>query len=365
MTSLQNLGDLLRTNPRPQYWSSAEVKMWLEAIGLDIYIHAFEAAGIQGADLISMDADGLKRRLGVSSLGHRSQMMQHIALLSAKASQNFKREESSKVSNGRKIDSMYPDKAARQLKAAQEEKLIEARAKYWSLEERNALLGQAIDPAEVGKRPPPKPAEPGLNSELIKRTTAPIKSIYHDQQRFIDPPMFDRERTVPVRGDRVGNAPSTIRQRHGNVQKSSQVLQMRRTEARGETNEILYPQPQVPTQEDEAEESPAKKLVRLSDTIKKLESEAKYEELVRAWVEYGACVRMEHSDTHPLLVRTHFSIATTYLRQKMVVQALQHFKASEEINSCNDYEKDKEAANFRCRQVFAFYLGVSFLTFAN
>ena len=139
MTSLQNLGDLLRANPKPQYWSSVEVKMWLEAIGLDIYMHAFEAAGIKGADLISMDADGLKRRLGVSSLGHRAQMMQHIAVLSSKASQTFKREESSKASHVRKIDTMYPDKALRQTKAAQEEKLIEARATYWGLEERNAL----------------------------------------------------------------------------------------------------------------------------------------------------------------------------------------------------------------------------------
>jgi hypothetical protein len=122
-----------------------EVKVWLEAIGLDIYIHAFEAAGIQGSDLIALDADALKRRLGVSSLGHRAQMMQHISILSARSAQSFKRDETSKTSNLRRnIIDAYPDKALRQLKAAQEEKLIEARAKYWSHEERNALVEKVI-----------------------------------------------------------------------------------------------------------------------------------------------------------------------------------------------------------------------------
>lgn len=36
------------------------------------------------------------------------------------------------------------------------------------------------------------------------------------------------------------------------------------------------------------------------------------DELVRAWVEYGACVRMEHGEKHIQLVRTHFYLATTY-----------------------------------------------------
>jgi hypothetical protein len=142
---MSTLSDLLRVNPRPQYWSSLEVKVWLEAIGLDVYIHAFEAAGIQGSDLIALDADALKRRLGVSSLGHRAQMMQQISILSARAAQSFKRDETSKTSNLRRnIIDAYPDKALRQQKAAQEEKLIEARAKYWSHEERNALVEKVI-----------------------------------------------------------------------------------------------------------------------------------------------------------------------------------------------------------------------------
>jgi hypothetical protein len=142
---MSSVPDLLRVNPRPQYWSSLEVKVWLEAIGLDVYIHAFEAAGIQGSDLIALDADALKRRLGVSSLGHRAQMMQQISILSARAAQSFKRDETSKTSNIRRnIIDAYPDKALRLQKAAQEEKLIEARAKYWSHEERNAMVEKVI-----------------------------------------------------------------------------------------------------------------------------------------------------------------------------------------------------------------------------
>ena len=42
---MSQVAELLRVNPRPQYRSTTEVKMWLEAIGLEIYVHAFEAAG--------------------------------------------------------------------------------------------------------------------------------------------------------------------------------------------------------------------------------------------------------------------------------------------------------------------------------
>eukprot|EP00961_Rhodomonas_salina_P078334 1052688-Rhodomonas_salina.1 len=60
--------DILRAHPRPEYWSGIEVRRWLEAIELDVYAPTFEAAGVEGSDLIKLDADGLKRRLGVASL---------------------------------------------------------------------------------------------------------------------------------------------------------------------------------------------------------------------------------------------------------------------------------------------------------
>jgi hypothetical protein len=212
----------------------------------------------------------------------------------------------------------------------------------------HASRGQAIDPTEPVKRPPSKPAGHVSNPETFKRPAIPVKNVHNELQRFGDHKAFENETrsTAPMRGDRHGTVASNIRQRAAVSQRSGPTQQTRNMEKRRDTMENTNA---VQVLAEEHEECPSKKLVRLSDVIKKLESEAKYEELVRAWVEYGACVRMEHSDTHPLLVRTHFSIATTYLRQKMVVQALQHFKAAEEINSCNDYDTDKEAATFRCR----------------
>ena len=307
-------------------------------------------------------------------------MMQHIALLSSRAAQSFKRDESSKIATVRKIDAMYPDKVLRQVKAAQEEKLIEARAKYWSLEERNALVDkvciafeapyekpeieflwsrgtatQVTDTSESKRPAAVKNAaqEPAMIAESIKRSTAPAKIAHSEAQRldaaqFLAAQFLERKPLVSQpRGDR-----QNTQQRHRvtGTQNQAMIPQQKRIESRYEVSEHVSMSPDMLRGEaQEMDETPAKKLIRLSDTIKKLESEAKYEELIRAWVEYGACVRMEHSDTHPLLVRTHFSIATNYLRQKLVVQALQHFKASEEINSCNDCDKDKEAANFRCR----------------
>lgn len=96
------------------------------------------------------------------------------------------------------------------------------------------------------------------------------------------------------------------------------------------------------------------------------------DELLRAWVEYGACVRMEHGEKHPQLVRTHFYLATTYrerrahftpsrlrgcsllitvcsaVRQKLVAQALQHFKTADSVNT-QIGSKDPDSQNFHCR----------------
>ena len=144
MAGPNSVVDLLRLNPKPQYWSAAEVRMWLESLGLEMYVPTFEAAGIQGADLIAMDAEALKRRLGVASLGHRAQMVQQIAVLAARATQAFKRKEASRTTAAAKrqdiIETMYPDRILRQQKAAQCEKILGARAKYWTLDERNGAL---------------------------------------------------------------------------------------------------------------------------------------------------------------------------------------------------------------------------------
>jgi len=58
-------------------------------------------------------------------------------------------------------------------------------------------------------------------------------------------------------------------------------------------------------------------------------------------------VRMQHSDKDKLLVRTHFNLATTYLRQKLVPQALYQFKEADLVNQANDAADD--ALSFKCR----------------
>jgi hypothetical protein len=192
-------------------------------------------------------------------------------------------------------------------------------------------------------------SETAYISEPVKRVTTQVpRPLFSEQQQsrmgdiaqLLERDKKYRETVTERARERPANNISLVRQRRAVAQNQPPVQASRKADLGNQGIEA-----------DNFEETPAKKMARLSDTIKKLESEAKYDELIRAWVEYGACVRMEHSDAHPLLVRTHFSMATTYLRQKLVVQALQHFKAAEEINSCNDFDKDKEAANFRCRCV--------------
>jgi hypothetical protein len=194
---------ILRSHP-PQKWDTADVKRWLESIGMDVYSPIFEATGVQGSDLIQMDAEALKRRCGVSSLGHRTQIMSQIAILSARATMSIKREgEKSAVSKRKEVgrparrtpetnpivtffllgvaacsksvpimshhssqtapgspvlnqeplfpphssrlaapqllENLYPDKARRNIKAAMDEKLLEAREMYWTPDDRKVL----------------------------------------------------------------------------------------------------------------------------------------------------------------------------------------------------------------------------------
>ena len=194
---------ILRSHP-PQKWDTSDVKRWLESIGMDVYSPIFEATGVQGSDLIQMDAEALKRRCGVSSLGHRTQIMSQIAILSARATMSIKREgeksavskrkevgrparrtpetnpiatffllgvaacsksvpimshhssqtapgspvlnqeplfppHSSRLATPQLLENLYPDKARRNIKAAMDEKLLEAREMYWTPDDRKVL----------------------------------------------------------------------------------------------------------------------------------------------------------------------------------------------------------------------------------
>ena len=53
--------------------------------------------GVQGADLIHMDADALKRRLGVAHLGHRTKLLKEIAVLASRAVLATRRGEENKA----------------------------------------------------------------------------------------------------------------------------------------------------------------------------------------------------------------------------------------------------------------------------
>eukprot|EP00961_Rhodomonas_salina_P107621 1449063-Rhodomonas_salina.2 len=65
--------------------------------------------------------------------------MQNIAILSSRASQSYKREELSKDSAMKRkhvMESMYPDRVRREEKQKQDEKLLQARADFWTPEVR-------------------------------------------------------------------------------------------------------------------------------------------------------------------------------------------------------------------------------------
>ena len=101
---------------------------WLKAIELDVYAPTFEAAGVVGADLITMDAEALKRRLGVAHLGHRTKLLKEIAVLANRAMQHMRRGEEARakdLTQKRKelMDSMYPDRVRRELKEKQDEQI--------------------------------------------------------------------------------------------------------------------------------------------------------------------------------------------------------------------------------------------------
>ena len=99
--------------------------------------------------------------------------------------------------------------------------------------------------------------------------------------------------------------------------------------------------------EDEVFVTPAERMEEVKKRIQKLENEGNYGELIKAWVEYGACVRILHSDKDKQLVQAHFNLATNYLRQKLVMQALYHFKEADTVNQA--HTADDDALFFKCR----------------
>lgn len=343
--------------PRPQNWTALEVRRWLEAIELDVYAPTFEAAGVQGADLIGMDADALKRRLGVAHLGHRTKLLKEIAILANRAMLSMRRGEEGKTKDfaqKRKelMDTMYPDRVRRELKAQQEEKLLEARAAFWTPDNRKTL--GAVDKASVanqsraggdtgGGRPRAAHRKPDDNLIITEgNATANVRAgdNQHRTQFWGAHPAQQRAMERPATGSRPRRA-----QRAGAVRPETAGAS-RAADRGGPTSGW---QDGHDEQEEEAElfDTPSKRMQNVAERIKQLEDQGNYEELIKAWVEYGACVRMQHSDKDKLLVRTHFNLATTYLRQKLVPQALYQFKEADLVNQCNTTEED--ALSFKCR----------------
>lgn len=317
------VSEMLRAHPRPQQWTATEVRKWLEAIGLDVYAPTFEAAGVQGGDLVTMDAEALKRRLGVASLGHRSQLLQHIAVLAARAAQSIKREGVPKeiaASTRRKqlLDSMCPDRLRREAKAAQDEKLVEARTAFWTPKDRGHV--PRARPAVTANKAADASAQ-DTSAEGLGGTEAPVRT--GPGARVARRPLAARPRPMSGRGGGGGGGGWAGEEGGGR-------------EGSGEE------------EDEEVFLTPEERKTQVAERIAALDGrDDNHEELIKAWVEYGACIRMEHSDMHPELVRAHFNLATTYLRHKYIPQALAHFKAAEGVNEANPGAPD--SAVFRCR----------------
>jgi hypothetical protein len=318
---------MLRAHPRPHMWTSAEVRKWLEAIGLDVYAPTFEAAGVQGGDLVAMDAEALKRRLGVASLGHRSQLLQHIAVLSARAALSMKREDVPKeaaASTRRKklLDQMNPDRMRREAQAARDEKLVEARTAFWTPKDRGHV--PRVRPTTAGPRGT-EPAARDRSFNGMSETNAARPGTGRGPRLRVPAPRPRPESSRGARGAGSGSAAFAQAEEQDDAEDG--------TGSAGDDEVFL---------------TPAERKRAVAERIAALEGqEDAHDALVRAWVEYGACVRMEHSDTHPELVRAHFNLATTYLRGKCVPQALAHFKAADSVNEANPRAPD--AGVFRCR----------------
>lgn len=341
------VASILRAAPRPQNWSKNEVRRWLEAIELDVYAPTFEAAGVQGADLIGMDADALKRRLGVAHLGHRTTLLKEIAILANRATLSMRRGEESRTKDfvqKRKelLDTMYPDRVRREMKAQQDEKLLEARAAFWTPDNRKTM--GAVDHSSAihhgtgrGARsaaPTRKHHEENLIiSESDHRHRTQSWGGHAAQQRATVRPVT----AVRKRVHGAGARPRTAGPSRGQDSEAPISGLQDRADGHGEDNDAELRRCKMPSE----------LMQEVTERIKDLEAKGSYDELIKAWVEYGACVRMLYSDKDKLLVRTHFNMATTYLRQKLVKQAIYHFQEADMVNQANSTADD--ALSFKCR----------------
>ena len=327
--------ELLRQFPKPQAWKKEEVEAWLESLGLSLYLPAFEAAGVEGADLILLDAEQLKRRLGVTSLGHRTKMLKSIAILRAKAGSSIRREvQEDLIDPFQKarmtMDKIYPAKLRIEKKAAQDEKIVDARAKFWTPEDRKMRGAEDLKTKTLES----------------KRTRPPSASLSEERLKAIDTKgvqvAIGHGRQVAALALR-GHHRDAHLQLHPDANRSKFQRKQEKPASRSPPLDVSYED----EEDSEYLQPPSVRLEIIQERIKKLNEEGNFEELIKAWVEYAACVRMQHSDSHPLLVRSHFHLATTYLRLKMIVQALFHFKAADNINQLNP--QTDESLAFRCR----------------
>ena len=351
---------ILRAQPRPQDWKELEVRRWLEALELEVYAPTFEAAGVVGADLITMDAEALKRRLGVAHLGHRTKLLKEIAVLAARAMQHVRRGEEAKAKDltmKRKdfLDSLYPDRVRRELKEKQDEKLLEARAAFWTPDSDLRKTAKPVSGAGEKVVRVAKPGDAGGGSvrgaphghaadNLIITEGGAMANVrapadgQHRMQVWGASPAQQR----PVR-------PAT-----GGRQRAQRGGAGRRQTAGGirpDDKEAPIPAWAEGDAESGAEAevfiTPDERMEDVKKRIHELENKGDYGELIKAWVEYGACVRIMHSDKDKQLVQTHFNLATNYLRQKLVMQALYHFKEADTVNQAN--ASDADALFFKCR----------------
>jgi len=356
---------ILRAQPRPQDWKELEVSRWLKAIELDVYAPTFEAAGVVGADLITMDAEALKRRLGVAHLGHRTKLLKEIAVLANRAMQHMRRGEEARakdLTQKRKelMDSMYPDRVRRELKEKQDEKLVEARAAFWKPDSDLRKVAKPVGGGAGDKGWAAKPGGPGDAGGGRTRGLAHGK--HTDDTLVITEGGAMANMRVPAdgaphRSQAFGAHPAqqrSVRPTTGGRQRVPRGGPVRRQTAGG--GRAVDREAPIPgwqegdgeaVADDEVFVTPEERMEKVKEDIQKFENEGNYAELINLYVEYGACVRMLHSDTDKQLVQIHFNLATTYLRQTLVMQALYHFKEADTVNQAQ--AADDHALFFKCR----------------
>lgn len=76
----QSAQDPLDYNDVP-HWTTDNVAAWLEEVGFEKYVKDFRKHHIHGGNLFQINADHLKTDLGISSLGHRLDLLNEIKAL--------------------------------------------------------------------------------------------------------------------------------------------------------------------------------------------------------------------------------------------------------------------------------------------